>query len=143
MIHINPKVVVELKADQDNKSFQEEEFQEFVDLLIVRSQENIQGVMTTDIQTSPLILSSVDLTIKTQSNPKDVEVSESLRNQLHTFHVQMLMEEISSEHFIATVKSDYQNSFSDWKQLLHEYLHYKYPTQQSTLVDFLHRHKIL
>lgn len=144
MIHINPRMVIDVDEWLiDDKILNDQKIATHIDNVLDRSIQSIQWPMIISSTSAVVPLSLVDLVITTKHNPKSIQLDDKLIHKLHTYHIQMSTDAISSEHFAATIKSDYLTSFSDRKQLLDEYLRFKYPHQQSTLVDFMHKYNIL
>lgn len=132
MIHINPQIQVQQLEDIDNQ----------IDQIVSWSICILQGEQIESIV--PLRPSShqIDLCLQTTDSSTTIDSNNTLITPYRTFHIKHtpLQSEVAS--FSRDIESDYSSTFTDWKQLLQEYISHTYPEQSDHLLWFLQEHHI-
>ncbi len=134
MNHINPQIQVEQLEEIDNQ----------IDSMVVLSWEIIKGEQIRTSNVSPLMYNQIDLRLKVSDHTWWVDMMNNpLIQPFHSFQIKYTPSSSEWSLFTSAIESDYRTSFTDWKQLLQEYINHAYPDQSTHLLEFLQKNKIV
>ena len=143
MLHINPKISFEVSSkDLDGEiEITDLEVQEQIDKMLAESQNNLKSSFVPIIIEEIISLANLDVTLQTAGPTSQIK-AESLAIKLNHIEIKKIDNLVNKDQFNSIIESDFRSSFSDWKQLLSEYLHHKYDADHDSLIDFLHNYNI-
>jgi predicted phosphodiesterase len=144
MLHINPKISFEVSSkDLDGEiEITDLEVQEQIDKMLAESQNNLKSSFVPIIIEEIISLANLDVTLQTAGPTSQIK-AESLAIKLNHIEIKKIDNLVNKDQFNSIIESDFRSSFSDWKQLLSEYLHHKYDADHDSLIDFLHNYNII
>lgn len=133
MIQLNPKLSFEAQTIEDvslgaiqNKAAQ----------VVEESMGRMIGPLITSNRALAIDLSKTDIYIQTDGILGTALHIEELEDHVASYKIIKKIQ-VSENMFSSSISNDFRTSFADWKLLLSDYLHYKYPDRHDSYIDFL------